>query len=182
MQLPKSKPFLKFIVIAILLYSIWEACYKLWIHPDQTLELFIVQNIKGIANFIMVILGYTLIDPSQLYEQSRTLGIDGTHGLYIADSCSGLDLFALFAIFILAYPGSIKNKLLYIPIGLLIIHLANAIRIVALCIVTLYAPDKLDFNHHYTFTIFVYAIIFLLWIVWVNRFSNNDNIVKKNPL
>lgn len=179
MNLPKSKPFLKFIIIAIVLYSIWEACYKLWIHPEQTLELLIVQNIKVIANFIMIILGYNLIDPSQLYEQSRTLGIDGTHGLYIADSCSGLDLFALFSIFIIAYPGSIKNKFIFIPFGLLIIHMANIIRIIALCLVTLYAPETLDFNHHYTFTIFVYSIIFILWIVWVNKYTNTDKIVIK---
>ena len=178
MDLPKSKPFIKFLIVAIVLYSTWEASYKLWIHPDQTMELLIVQNIKGISNSLLTILGFTLIDPSQLYEQSRTLGIDGTHGLYIADSCSGLDLFALFSIFIIAYPGSVKNKLFYIPFGLLLIHMANAIRIVALCIVTLYAPDSLDFNHHYTFTFFVYSIIFILWIVWVNKFANSDKTVK----
>jgi hypothetical protein len=29
----------------------------------------------------------------------------------------------------------------------------------------------LSFNHDYTFTLIVYSFVFLLWWIWVNKFS-----------
>jgi hypothetical protein len=41
----------------------------------------------------------------------------------------------------------------------------------SLALIQYKAPEYLDFNHHYTFTVIVYAFIFLLWMIWVNKFS-----------
>ena len=58
-------------------------------------------------------------------------------------------------------------RLWYIPLGLALIHLSNLIRIASLVLILLYSPESLAFNHDYTFTIFVYAVIFALWYGWV---------------
>jgi hypothetical protein len=34
-------------------------------------------------------------------------------------------------------------------------------------------PQYLDFNHLYTFTILVYAIIFILWYIWAKKYAPN---------
>jgi hypothetical protein len=34
------------------------------------------------------------------------------------------------------------------------------------------SPESLEFNHKYTFTLLVYSLIFALWMLWVNRYSN----------
>jgi exosortase family protein XrtF len=175
MKNPFTNPFFVFIAKAAALYIGWELLYELWLHPNRELELLVVSNITFLVNGILKLLGFTLIDTGILYDAERTLGIDGTHGLYIADSCAGIPLMALFAGFIIAYPGPAVKKLLFIPIGWAIIHLINIVRITGLAIVTLYAPEMLDFNHHYTFTITVYVCIFLLWILWVNRFSKSNS-------
>ena len=99
------------------------------------------------------------------------MGIDGTHGVLIGAPCNGLNLFALFAGFIIIFPGKIIQKLIFIPIGILIIHVINIFRLVALALVVLYKPESLEFNHKYTFTIVVYAFIFVMWIIWVNKFA-----------
>jgi len=36
-----------------------------------------------------------------------------------------------------------------------------------LAIINYVAPQYVEFNHTYTFTLFVYGIIFLLWMWWV---------------
>ena len=36
-------------------------------------------------------------------------------------------------------------------------------------------PELLDFNHDYTFTIIVYAFVFMLWYIWIQRFSPLGN-------
>ena len=82
----------------------------------------------------------------------------------VGPSCDGVVLFALFAIFILSFPGRWLRKLWFIPLGIAAIHAANILRIVSLLFIQLYfGEEALKFNHDYTFTVFVYSIIFALW-------------------
>ncbi|MCC6684896.1 MAG: exosortase family protein XrtF [Bacteroidia bacterium] len=85
--------------------------------------------------------------------------------------CNGLELFALFAGFVLAFPGNWKHKLWYIPAGVLVIHILNVMRVASLTLIQLNYPQYLQFNHKYTFTVLVYALTFGLWMIWVNKFS-----------
>jgi len=78
-------------------------------------------------------------------------------------------------VFVLAYPGHQKNKLWFVPLGILLIHILNIIRVISLAIIAYYSPYSLSFNHTYTFTFFVYAFIFLLWMVWVNKFAQKNS-------
>jgi len=73
---------------------------------------------------------------------------------------------------IFAFPGPIKHKLWYIPLGILFTHLINALRVIALVIIAYMKPEWLNFNHDYTFTIIVYAFVFMLWWIWINKFSS----------
>jgi exosortase/archaeosortase family protein len=98
-------------------------------------------------------------------------------GVWVGDNCNGFKLFSIFSIFILAFPtNNWRSKLWYIPLGLIIVHLANIIRIMALILINDANPSYLDFNHDYTFTIFVYGIIFGLWWWWLKKYSfKNEN-------
>ena len=180
MKVHFKNPFIRFVATASLLYALWEALYELWLHPQRSLELLVVDNLVLLCSGILKLLGYQLITAPVLNENIRTIGIDGTYGLFIADSCAGITLFALFAGFIIAYPGPIIKKLIFIPLGLITIHLINVLRIAGLCIITFHAPEYLDFNHHYTFTIIVYTYVFLLWVLWVNIVKNSKSQVQ-NP-
>jgi exosortase/archaeosortase family protein len=80
-----------------------------------------------------------------------------------------LALFALFSGFIISFPANWKEKLWFIPLGLLIIYISNLFRIVLLVLIKIHFPGSLNFNHKYTFTVLVYGIIFLLWMIWVNK-------------
>jgi len=96
--------------------------------------------------------------------------------LRIAYICNGLILYVIFLIFMVSFPGPLKHKAWFIPLGLIIIYLSNLLRVVALVIIQIYAPDYLVFNHKYTFTMVIYGVIFLLWIIWVKMIS-----VKSTP-
>lgn len=101
----------------------------------------------------------------------QVMGIDGSNGVWIGGPCNGITLMFLFAVFVIAYPGSIKNKLWYIPLGIIAVHALNIIRIVALAIIALHDPYSLDFNHTYTFTFIAYSFVFMLWMIWVNKLA-----------
>jgi hypothetical protein len=53
----------------------------------------------------------------------------------------------------------------------LLIFILNIIRMVVLTINFVYFRSSFAFNHHVTFTYIVYMFIFMLWMIWVNKFS-----------
>ena len=127
----------------------------------------VIRNLESVSGFILESLGFNLISESEI-SSIRTIGIDGTHGLWIGDPCNGLTLFALFTGFVLVYPGNWKKKAWFIPFGIATIHMLNIVRIVGLTLTVYFFPDPeiLDFNHTYTFTILVYGYVFYLWFLW----------------
>ncbi len=163
--LKENRPLVRFLAIACGLYVSWYIVYDLLLHPAKHLDDFVTYNAINLSKKILSFLGFTV------YSRNRLTGIVPTTGLWIGDPCNGLNLFALFSGFIIAYPGKIKYKLVFIPSGIIIIHIINIVRIAGLCIVLLYRPGWMNFNHTYTFTIIAYICIFSLWMLWVNKFS-----------
>lgn len=159
----------KFISLYLLkgigLYLLWYLIYDNWLLKDGWVDHFLINHLVGSTSFVLNLLGFTV------FTYSDAVGIDGTHGVLIGAPCNGLSLFALFTGFIIIFPGKIIHKLLFISLGILIIHIFNILRLVGLSLVVLYDSESLEFNHKYTFTIIVYAVIFLMWIVWVNKFA-----------
>jgi exosortase family protein XrtF len=167
-----ADPLYRFLSLGLVLFIVWYVLYEQWIHPQGWLDMLVIKNLESASYWIIEALGYTTLAESH-DANIRTIGIDGTHGLWIGDPCNGITLFALFTGFVLAFPGPITKKLWFIPLGLLLIHILNIIRIVALSLIIFYFPDPevLDFNHNYTFTILVYSGVFGLWYLWAIKLS-----------
>ena len=160
-----------FLFKALLFYAAWVLVYENWLHPEGNIDRWVIDNLIYFTRIILTSLNYELIPLPHPDDFIRTVGIDGSHGVWVGDPCNGLSLFALFTGFIFSYTGKIKHKIWFTILGLLIIHFSNVLRIAALAIILYYAPETLDFNHTYTFTILVYSIVFVLWIAWANKFS-----------
>lgn len=162
----------RFILTSFFLFVTWFLLYDLWLHPSGLVDTFIINIIVDNSDWLLRLIGYTTIPTALFGESIRTVGIDGSHGVWIGDPCNGLTLFALFSGFVIAYPGPILNKLWYIPLGIFTIHLLNVIRVTALAMIQNYSPDYLEFNHTYTFTILVYSYVFYLWYLWSDKLSH----------
>jgi exosortase family protein XrtF len=93
----------------------------------------------------------------------------------VGRGCNALELFILFAGFVMAFPGPIRHKYWFIPAGILLIHFLNICRVAALAVIQFKAPHYLDFNHKYTFTFLVYGVIFILWLYWVKNYSKKSH-------
>ena len=158
-----------FLVKAAGMLLAWYLVYEFVLNPTEIIDLPMIKHLIWASSLFLSLFGYHVID--RVFEDMRTMGIDGTNGVWIGDACNGITLFAVFAIIIIALPGPVKTKLWYIPMGILVIHLSNIIRITALSIIVFYKPDILEFNHNYTFQLIEYTIMFLLWIRWVNKYS-----------
>lgn len=164
-------PLVRFLATAGTLYLAWYLLYEVWLHPLGWLDRAVIDNLIILAGAILEALGHELIPEPINAEQIRTIGVQGGHLLWIGDPCNGLSLFAVYLIFLGAYPGPWKHKAWFAPLGLVSIHLINALRIAVLCIIVKYDYELLNFNHDYTFYVVVYGWVFVLWTVWVKRFA-----------
>lgn len=166
----RRDPLVRFLAVAVLLYVLWQFLYEGVLHPWGRLDRLVIDNLVGLASLLLTTLGFEML-PEPRIDLERYIGVQGGTHLWIGDRCDGIPLFAVFAIFIIAFPGPWRQKLWFIPLGILLIHLLNAVRVAALCIVVTISYDWLNFNHDYTFYIVVYGAVFLLWVLWVRRFS-----------
>ena len=84
--------------------------------------------------------------------------------------CSGFKQIMQFVVLMLIFPGPWKHKLWFIPIGVFIVHLTNLFRIVGLSVITINYPEYWHFSHDNFFRPFFYVVMFLMWVVWVEKF------------
>ena len=161
-----KNPIIRFLINVFALYILWYCIYNLWLHPQQKIDLWVIDFTISISKWLLEKLGYVVFSGGD-----RLIGIDGTGGLWIGDNCNGIALFALFTGFIIAYTGKFKHKIIYIISGIIGIELLNIIRVMVLAILDTFSRTWTEFNHTYTFTFIIYAFIFMLWMIWVNKFS-----------
>lgn len=161
-----KNPVVRFLLSVLGLYILWYLIYDLWLHPGGRIDLLLIDLTIFLSRFILEHLGYVVFTGTE-----RVIGVDGTGGLWIGDNCDGITLFARFAIFILAYRGMMKTKLVFVFLGILSIELLNVLRVVVLAILDTHSRAWTEFNHTYTFNILIYAYIFSLWMLWVNKYA-----------
>jgi len=166
----KFGPLVRFLGLGTGLYLLWYFLYEFWLKDHTGLDEWMVRHLIWWTDHALSLFGYELwTDVNDV--AGNFVGIANGHPLEVGAPCDGIVLLALFSCFIIAFPGNLKHKLWYLPAGLIAIHLINVFRIFCLSLIIHYKPSALDFNHDYTFTILVYGFIFLLWYMWINRFS-----------
>lgn len=166
-----SNAFFRFLFTAGILYLILYLIYQFVVKGYSTYDQKFIGTIIEASEGILNLFGFKTFKVLQDRDM-QVIGIDGSNGVWVGSNCNAITLFALFAVFIIAYPGHQKSKWWFVTGGIIVIHIINIFRVVALALIANYFPEYLNFNHTYTFTIFVYGFIFLLWMIWVNRFAN----------
>ena len=90
----------------------------------------------------------------------------------IAPECASLKQWMHWLFLMILFPGSWKHKLWYIPAGLVIIEWINVIRICGVLMMQIPWPGSSHLAHDYIFKVFFYLVIFLMWMLWVEKFYN----------
>jgi exosortase family protein XrtF len=161
----------RFIGVALAAYLVWYVLYQYVLIDAIALDDAIIHTLVLGGDGILALMGEEMMTSATTGWRSRIAIVGSEGALTIGAACDGLVLFALFTVFILAFPGRLARKLWFIPLGIATLHAANLLRVVALTWVHRYHPDALSFNHDYTFTVLVYGAVFALWYVWVEKFA-----------
>ncbi len=89
----------------------------------------------------------------------------------IIEGCNAMSVIILFVSFVFAFTGKFKQTIIFTLVGSLIIYTFNIIRIALLCMAIFHYKHYQDILHGVIFPLFIYGIVFILWVIWVNKYS-----------
>lgn len=158
-----THPYGRFLLIGAGLALLWWIGYGQLLGPDGRLDYWLSAHVARAAAGALHAVGFA----GATAPQTPTLvTMAGQPAVLVSSPCNGLALYALFAGFVVAYPGSLWRKAWFIPLGIGAVYLLNVLRVAALALNHTYWLHTVDFNHHYTFTFVAYGAILALWRWW----------------
>ncbi len=170
----KQHPIVRFGINGLLVFVFWVIFYSFFRHLAFVeklytyISIYITNALLFASKAVLELLNFR----TYIFPEMKTLQIEGTRGVRLDLGCLGRNLMGLFAGFIIAFPGRIKTKFWYIPLGLLFIVFINILRICGLSISLYYNPEGyFQYNHHDIFKYAVYTVIFFMWYFWIKQFG-----------
>lgn len=162
MNSSSKRSVITFFVKAVAIYGVWYVVYDLWIQPTGALDRWVSIHVAQWAGGVLSILG------EEVLVSGRSIWTSPEHGVVVADGCNGLTTIGLFVGFVLAYPGSAVRRVLFIPLGMVVLYLSNVARVAALGYFREHWAAAFDLIHGVGAPAFFYVIVLGLWVVWAN--------------
>ena len=136
-------------------------------YPDYVTNLVAYQS-EALLNTV----GYNTEVARHPDEPSMKLLVNGKYIAKIIEGCNAISVIILFISFVIAFSGKLKTTVLFLLTGSVLIYAVNLVRIVILSIGLYHYPWRSESLHTVIFPAIIYGMVFLLWMLWVNRFSN----------
>lgn len=158
-------------------YFLMFAMYSYYLHATQKMvpEFQCAPITNKVAEQTVSILkffDYNIRMEQHDQELSVKLILDDVYLARVIEGCNSLSIVILFIAFILAFPGPLKKSLLFALAGGLLIYIINVFRIAFLTVALSKFPYQKEILHNIIFPSIIYGLVFLLWVIWVNYFSN----------
>ena len=179
----------KFIFKAFAILVIWKVLYLVFLLPTRIIDKPLTYSVGAATTWVL----NTYTHSSDYSTRSEVSNVATDQGytpmplqkiffhksnvVSIEDGCNALELFVLYAGFIICMPAKILRKILFIVGGIIAIYITNVIRCAGVAYIILYHPRYANFAHHYVFTFVVYGLIIALWLIFSRKlsFSNAEN-------
>ena len=168
---------LKVFLLKILFITIiWKLSYQLLLKPSRLIDIPLTNittktTISFLQPFYGNIITYNINNIIRKNEYYTAYILqDGKKIIGIADPCNGLELFMLYALFLLCMPiYKIRRLLVFLVFGIFVIFILNVLRCCAMFWLSASHNSLFDFAHHYLFKIIVYLVIFFGWVVYARK-------------
>lgn len=166
------KPFLIFIGTFFTAYIALTVVYKFYLNSLRADEVDAVTNWVGRnVEKLLLLFDYDINVQKSFASPWLEVWFNNQNIIRIVEGCNAVSVTILFVSFVLAFSGKLKATLLYILFGIVFIYILNVIRIALLTVLLFHFPEKSHFLHGVLFPLAIYGSVFLLWVVWVNKFS-----------
>lgn len=118
------------------------------------------------------VLGYNTYTGQHESELRMKFFVGDVYASNIVEGCNSVSIIILFLTFIIAFTGSLKATIIFGIVGSIIIYIVNLFRILILSLLMYKYPEYQYLLHSLLFPGIIYGTTFILWIIWVNKFSH----------
>ena len=176
------KPFLLFLGKFLLSYVLLTIIYQTYLNSFDTSKSEVDSFTTLVANQTGTVLSWvdsqSYIMP-HLKEPSIKIIYHNKYVSRIIEGCNALSVIILFIAFVIAFSGKLKHTIVFILFGSILINVLNVTRIALLCIALYHFPQYQHLLHGVIFPLIIYGVVFLLWVIWVNKFSYHATVTTK---
>lgn len=163
---------IKFFGVYILLFFM----YSIYLNKtQQTSGIFkcapITKTVANQTQYLLNRIGYKAEIKQSAEEASVKLFVNNKFVARVIEGCNAISIIILFISFIVAFSSDFKTTFLFIVFGSLLIYFSNVFRIAIISIALYEYPQYQYIFHDILFPLMIYGITFLLWFIWVRKFS-----------
>jgi exosortase family protein XrtF len=171
-SIKEFKPTILFLVKFIGIYLVGNLLYGAYVtayepRPDPMTHVASNQTAA-----ILTVCGWPTEIRDQPNKPNTRMIFEEKNILAVYEGCNGINVMIIFAAFVLSFGPLSKHMIWFIPVGLVIVHLMNLLRIGVLFFVAIYMKKYLYFTHKYLFTAILYVVVFALWVWWVKKYAS----------
>lgn len=116
----------------------------------------------------------SLMSDSVHFREPSSIAFDSGFSFMVVWSCTAVKQSFIWLIIMLFARGPWQRKLWFIPLGWLVAYAFNILRIALIGLLCEQHPHMFVFYHVYLFKYLFYAILFALWVWWIERVAGND--------
>ena len=120
---------------------------------------------------VLTLFGFNAAHIQHDEEMSVKLILNGQYTARVIEGCNSVSIIILFLSFIIAFAGSFKATVIYGIFGSAFIYGINILRIAFLTVMLNKYPQQQELLHNLVFPAIIYGATFLLWVIWVQKFS-----------
>ena len=166
----KYKPIIVFLLKFILINAVLTMAYSMYLKSFPSTDSF-TYEVSAESSSLARFIGFDSYIEQNPDEASVRIFLDDVYRVKIVEGCNGLAVMILFLAFVVAFGGRLLDMVIFIPLGILLIHTSNIIRLVFLVYIYVYHYELADVFHDYIFPAIIYGMVFVLWVIWVNYFA-----------
>lgn len=164
----------KFFGVYVLLFLLYSFYLKLN-SPADSFGVFKCDTFtENVANQTLWLLKTAGFDAEIAHHENETsikLYLNKTFVARVVEGCNSISVIILFISFVIAFSGTFKNTILFVFFGSGLIYTANIVRIAVIAVALYKFPEYEKILHEVVFPLIIYGLTFLLWILWVRKFS-----------
>lgn len=157
---------LRFLVAYIILVALYQLYLNYYNERLNTCDPF-TEFMACQCKFILDFFGYTAQVIQVGNEPSVWLFFKNTYVSKVTEGCNAISVMILFSAFIIGFYEGLKKTLLYLILGIVIIHLSNIIRGSFISYIYYKFPQYSVEIHDYIFPAIIYSVVVLLWLYWM---------------
>ncbi len=157
-------------------YALLFILYSVYLKNTQEVGDFfacapITKTVAKQTQFLLKTLGYNSEIKQHPKEISMQLMVGSKYVARIIEGCNSISIIILFISFIVAFAGELKATIMFILVGSGLIYCVNIVRIAFISLALYKYPQYQNMLHIFIFPAIIYGITFLLWVIWVRKYS-----------